>query len=65
MGYMMALGLCFVCKRMFSFNPRLVPSYKGEPVCRDCMGTVNRRRQELGHEPFTIHEDAYAPEEAP
>ncbi len=36
MGYLFAMGKCIACGRMIQFNPRKVPSIKGEPVCRSC-----------------------------
>jgi hypothetical protein len=62
MGYVSAMGACFCCKRLFSFNPRRVPSYNGEPVCGACMERINRRRvDELGLPPHPIFADAYEP----
>jgi len=54
---------------MFTFNPLTVPSTTAitgqrEPVCRICMGHINKKRQELGLEPFAIAPDAYEPTEA-
>lgn len=60
-GYMMVMAPCFSCRRVFMSNPNTVPSYHGEPVCRDCMETINRHRVELGNPPFPIAPDAYDP----
>lgn len=48
MGYMMAMGPCLACGRLFGFNPERVPSFQGEPICRDCVDRVNVKKAELG-----------------
>lgn len=63
MGYMLGIASCYVCRKTFSFNPHLVPSYQGEPICRDCMELVNAVRKERGLTPHPIPEDAYEPAE--
>lgn len=68
MGYMLAMGDCFGCKQVFSFNPELVPSVvvngKREPICRNCVARVNPRRVANGLEPITILPGAYDPAES-
>lgn len=75
MGYMMAMGNCFGCGRVFAFNPILVPSIRvnsqrqpdangtAEPVCRDCIERANVKRAALGNPPIVIQPGAYAPTE--
>ena len=61
MGYAIVMGPCLCCKRPFAFNPRRVPSHEGEPICRECMGEINREKAEAGMRPFVIPVDAYEP----
>lgn len=65
-GYVFCMGACIACGRPFAFNPHRVPSTSAvtgsrEPVCRSCMDWINRKRRELGLEPFQIEADAYEP----
>jgi hypothetical protein len=67
MGYMLAMGPCICCKRMFSFNPELVPSSDAitgqrEPVCETCMFRINQTRAEMGLPPHPILPGAYEPQ---
>ena len=57
-----ALGPCCCCHSVFSFNPDLVPSFKGDPICRDCIELINRKRAELGNPLWPIPPGAYDPE---
>lgn len=63
MGYLIALGPCVGCGRMFSFNPERVPSVRingeREPLCRDCVEIGNRFRVSQGKEPVPILPGAY------
>ena len=63
MGYALGMGTCYACKQPFAFNPNKVPSIRidgvREPVCGHCMELVNKRREEMGLPPHTIHPDAY------
>lgn len=61
LGYALAMGSCYGCHKMFTFNPVAVPSIKGEPICRDCMDMINAMRKERGNEPFPVRPDAYEP----
>lgn len=65
-GYAIVLGQCCCCGQLVGFNPHLVPSFKGEPVCEPCMHVINQRRASA--EPplpaFTWHPEAYQPVEA-
>jgi len=40
MGYLVAMGICVVCRTPFTFNPHCVPSLrvKGvrQPICKHC-----------------------------
>lgn len=63
-GYMIALGPCICCRRVFHFNPARVPSTTAingerEPVCASCMQRINERRATIGLPPFEILPDAY------
>lgn len=67
MAFMSCMAPCCGCHRIFSFNPDRVPStvvngYK-QPVCADCMATVNAERKKNGLEPFAIMPGAYEAEE--
>jgi hypothetical protein len=63
MGYALATGHCLLCKRLFSFNPVRVPSFRvqgsREPICQDCIEKVNIKRVDAGVPPFHISPDAY------
>jgi hypothetical protein len=59
MSYMSLVAPCFGCGRLFTSNPDSVPSYQNEPICRDCMEVVNRRRAENGLPLWPILPDAY------
>lgn len=63
MGYMTCMGTCFSCKNLFHFNPSRVPSYHGEPICRDCIALVNAKRKAAGSPLWPVPRDAYEPEE--
>ena len=63
MGYMTAMGQCWGCRNLFSFNPDCVPAYRGEPICEYCMQDINEKRKANGLEPFHVHPDAYEPAE--
>jgi hypothetical protein len=45
MGYVMAMGPCCVCARVFGYNPHKVPSVRiagvREPVCKECIYHAN------------------------
>ena len=61
MGYAMAMGPCFGCKQIFSFNPVKVPSYQGEPICESCIKRVNEKRKATGLPLWPVPSDAYEP----
>jgi len=67
MGYMLAMGNCIGCDRLFHFNPEKVPSCsavtgKREPICADCVARVNPMRIKNGLEPIVLLPGAYEPE---
>jgi len=67
-GVMIAMGGCYVCKRLFSFNPNRVPSLVTamgrEPVCRECIERANPERVKRGIPPIPILPGAYEAEGA-
>ena len=66
MGYAIATGTCYCCGRIFYFNPVRVPSARDQngekqPVCKNCILEVNRRKAEMGLPEFVVPDDAYEP----
>ena len=65
MGYALAFGTCFGCKKTFGFNPLRVPSINvngnKEPVCRECIERANPMRKKNGLPEVDIHPEAYEP----
>lgn len=67
MGYALAMGTCYGCRRYFAFNPLRVPSITPPgaeerlPICRDCVERANPERLRRGLEPIVPAPDAYAP----
>ncbi len=61
MSFVMAMAPFYGCGQVFSFNPRLVPSVNGEPLCRTCMTRINGYRTEQGLPPIRTVAEAYAP----
>jgi len=59
MEYILAIGRCYSCGCVFSFNPIKVPSFKDEPICKICIKMINERRKELGNIEFAVSDDAY------
>jgi hypothetical protein len=59
MGYMALIAHCVNCGRLFSSNPHRVPSFKGEPICRDCIVMINEERHRRGLETWPVSADAY------
>jgi hypothetical protein len=66
MAYMIVIGECICCERIFGFNPNWVPSVRIEgvrqPICRDCVAKANLQRSLVGTKPIPVHPDAYEPE---
>jgi len=69
-----ALGFCGRCQRQFTFDPKLVASFKDDqsptaetdpllPICLRCVELVNPQRTAKGLEPFTVLPGAYPGEE--
>jgi hypothetical protein len=62
-GYVVAMGHCFGCGRVFGFNPKRVPSItiKGtrEPICAYCVERANPLRIKNGLPPIIPAPDAY------
>lgn len=67
MGYMVAMGPCYGCGVIITFNPERVPSIvvRGvrEPICRSCVERANPLREANGLEPIVIFPDSYEPTE--
>jgi hypothetical protein len=67
MAWMSCMGECIMCRRLFSFNPDLVPSVRvrgaREPICRDCVERANPHRIANKLEPIHILPGAYEPTE--
>ena len=66
MGYALMIDSCFVCNRMFAFNPVTVPSFRDsegvrQPTCKRCMIHGNDLRVKKGLPIFQIRDDAYEP----
>jgi hypothetical protein len=66
MGYVFAFAPCLRCGLSFGFNPCRVPSLSvegapREPVCEECMYSLNLTREALGLEKWVIPEGAYEP----
>jgi len=59
MGYAFCTGSCGACGKLFTFNPKRVPSLNNSAFCLDCMTAGNTKREEMGLEPHPIHPDAY------
>jgi hypothetical protein len=64
MGYVTVTGICYGCKKPFSFHPNKVPSIRingvREPICKDCVDRVNPLRKKKGLPPITYCADAYS-----
>lgn len=63
MGFVLAMGSCVNCDRVFSFNPHKVPSVRlngvRQPVCKECIEYVNPLRAAKGQPMFHVEPDAY------
>ena len=58
-GGLLAGGSCYICGEWFTFNPELVPSIEGKPICEPCMEVVNREREVEGLPPVHIYPNSY------
>jgi hypothetical protein len=69
MAWMMVIGPCILCGRIFEFNADRVPSAvvngKREPLCRACVERANPLRKEKGLPEIRILPGAYEPQEVP
>jgi len=67
MAWMTCTGSCCNCKRIFSFNPDLVPSAvvngHKEPICRACVEWANPLREAKGLPKIPVMPGAYEPQE--
>ena len=61
MGYAYAMSECWICEKKFMYNPKLVPSFEGQPVCKDCIEIVNKKRKAKGYDLWPVAEGAYDP----
>ena len=65
MGYVLATSNCYCCKRIFNFNPMLVPSLTvdgvKEPFCQSCVERANPTRVANGLSPIVPLPGAYEP----
>jgi len=63
MGYVSCVGACYICRRLFEFNARLVPSIrvqgKRQPVCATCVEQWNAARGRAGLAPVVPIAGAY------
>ena len=67
MPFMLVVGTCIGCGKMFTFNGGKVPSVlvggQREPICLACVNRVNPIRIAKGLEPIKPAPGAYEPEE--
>ena len=65
-SFMWAIGSCVACRRMFAFDPEIVPSVVvdgvREPLCRGCVGEANVVRREQGIPVIVPMRGAYSEE---
>ena len=52
MSYALCYSPCFICKKVFGYNPKKVPSIRvngiREPLCRNCLNMANQLRVKAG-----------------
>ena len=61
-AHIVATGRCYCCRVPFTFNPELVPSHEGQPICRRCLAIVNELRARAGLEIMVPEPGAYDPQ---
>jgi hypothetical protein len=65
MAWVMAAGACIRCKKVFYFNPHLVPSVvvegEREPLCPACVTVLSQLREQMGLTPIEVLDGAYEP----
>ena len=64
MGYMFVSGPCGGCKRIISYNPIRVPSFRfngkdKEPICESCIKIINTEKKKSGLKLWPVASDAY------
>jgi len=63
LAFVTLTSACFLCRKLFSYNPVRVPSVmvrdQREPLCRRCVEWANRARAAKGLPTWTIHPDSY------
>lgn len=63
----MAVGPCFMCKKIFSYHADYVPGIRRsmqdrrEPVCASCIAYANEIRGKRGMPPLLVDPEAYHP----
>jgi hypothetical protein len=66
-GFMMVLGPCVGCGRLFTFSAERVPSVivngHREPVCQMCVDRANPERIANGLDPIVVLPGAYEGDE--
>lgn len=62
-GLWVAFGPCYVCRRVFGFNPVRVPSFDGQPICEECIVVINNERRKRGKQVWVVYPDSYSPAE--
>jgi hypothetical protein len=66
-GYMMVLGPCVGCGRLFTFSAERVPSVvidgEREPICASCVAAANPTRIANGLPPIVVLPGAYEGDE--
>lgn len=65
MGFAMGMGTCGSCNKLFSFNPRLVPSVRhdGQQLvfCQECCGKANVERAKNNLPLIPMNKKAWQP----
>ena len=60
---MMCISTCVCCRRLFAYDPIIVPSIRvegvREPICRRCVDWANPQRVANGVEPIVPKPGAY------
>tara|TARA_Y100000310_G_C20383495_1_gene669299 strand:+ start:358 stop:576 length:219 start_codon:yes stop_codon:yes gene_type:complete len=66
MGYAMAMGSCYGCGQMMTFNPHKVPSVRDpqgirQAICKSCVKVVQNNQKRDGLPIAQIPKNAYEP----
>jgi len=59
MGHVFCTSSCGTCGKLFTYNPKWVPSLNDSAFCLDCMTVANTKREKMGLKPHPIHPQAY------